>query len=100
MLKFLLAIAAILLMADYSRAQPTELDPAQCEQLKQAVAQYGYAAARRHAMDTYGPEAVKAGDKCLDRPAWDKALQDKALDYQRDSRQHWRRRGAQLAWRF
>ncbi len=32
---------------------------------KQAVAQYGFAAARRHALETYGPEAVKTGDKCF-----------------------------------
>lgn len=65
MLRLLLVTSSILLLADYSYAQVQELDPAQCEQLKQAVAQYGYAAARRHAMDNYGPEAVKAGDKCL-----------------------------------
>src|SRR4029077_10387799 len=28
-------------------------------------AQYGFAAARRHALETYGPEAVKTGDKCF-----------------------------------
>jgi hypothetical protein len=66
--RFLLVTGAILLMADYSYAQAQDLDPTQCEQLRQAVAQYGYAAARQHAMDTYGPEAVKAGDKCLTRP--------------------------------
>jgi len=32
---------------------------------KQAVAQYGSAAARRHALETYGPGAVKTGDKCF-----------------------------------
>jgi hypothetical protein len=30
-----------------------------------AVAQYGFAAARQHALETYGPEAVKTGDKCF-----------------------------------
>ena len=25
----------------------------------------GFAAARRHALETYGPEAVKTGDKCF-----------------------------------
>jgi hypothetical protein len=29
------------------------------------VAQYGFAAARQHALETYGPEAVKTGDKCF-----------------------------------
>ena len=40
---------------------------ANCEQIRQAVAQYGYAAARAHAQRTYGPEAVRNGDKCLGR---------------------------------
>jgi hypothetical protein len=63
--RFLLLTGAILLTVDYSYAQSQDLDPTQCQQLRQAVAQYGYAAARQHAMETYGPEAVKAGDKCL-----------------------------------
>jgi len=37
----------------------------QCPLIKQAVAQYGFAAARQHALETYGPEAVKTGDKCF-----------------------------------
>ncbi len=37
----------------------------QCQMIRLAVAQYGYAAARRHALETYGPEAVKVGDKCF-----------------------------------
>jgi hypothetical protein len=66
MLRFLLLTAAILLMPDYSFAQSSpDPTPAQCEQLKQAVAQYGYASARRHALETWGPEAVKFGDKCF-----------------------------------
>jgi hypothetical protein len=36
----------------------------QCQLIKQAVAQYGYAASRRYALESYGPEAVKTGDKC------------------------------------
>lgn len=62
----LLLAATILLVADYALAQYTqEPDPMQCEQIRQAVAQYGFAAARRHALVTYGPEAVKMGDKCF-----------------------------------
>jgi hypothetical protein len=61
--KLLLLTGVILLMADYSFAQdPT---PVQCQLIRQAVAQYGYAASRRHALETYGPEAVKTGDKCF-----------------------------------
>jgi hypothetical protein len=65
MLRVLLVTGAVLLAAQHATAQTRELDPGQCEQLKQAVAQYGHEAARRHAMEHYGPEAVRAGDKCL-----------------------------------
>jgi len=41
----------------------------QCRLVKQAVAQYGYAAARAHALETYGPEAVRMGDKCFTQEA-------------------------------
>ena len=37
------------------------------EQVKQAVATYGYAAARKHVLENYGKEAVAFGDKCLRR---------------------------------
>ena len=65
--RFLLLTGIILLMADYSFAQDYSQGPSpmQCQLIKQAVAQYGFAAARRHALDTYGPEAVKTGDKCF-----------------------------------
>ena len=36
-----------------------------CDLVKQAVATYGYAAARQHALENYGQEAVAFGDKCL-----------------------------------
>ena len=32
---------------------------------KIGAAQNGFAAARQHALETYGPEAVKTGDKCF-----------------------------------
>jgi hypothetical protein len=38
---------------------------AQCEQVRQAVAQYGYRAARAHAEQTMPPEQVRAGEACL-----------------------------------
>ena len=60
---FLLAAAVVLLPAtSFAESSP---DPGQCEQVRQAVAQYGYAAAKRHALETWGPEAVKFGDKCF-----------------------------------
>jgi hypothetical protein len=65
--RFLFLTAVILLMAHYSFAQDysPEPSPMQCQLIKQAVAQYGYAASRRHALETYGPQAVKTGDKCF-----------------------------------
>jgi hypothetical protein len=61
--RFLLLTGAILLMPGYALAEAPSAD--QCQQVKQAVAQYGYAAARRHAMETYGPDAVEVGDQCF-----------------------------------
>lgn len=64
--RFLLLTGVILLMADYSFAQSSpDPSPMQCQLIRQAVAQYGFAASRRHALETYGPEAVKTGDKCF-----------------------------------
>src|SRR6516164_1501870 len=64
--RLLLLTAVILLMADYSFAQYSpDPTPMQCQLIRLAVAQYGFAAARRHAQETYGPEAVKTGDKCF-----------------------------------
>jgi hypothetical protein len=59
----LLIAGALFLLADYSFAQAP--DPMQCQQVRAAVARYGYTAAKRHALATYGPEAVRAGDQCL-----------------------------------
>jgi hypothetical protein len=63
-IRFLLLTGAVLLMPAYCFAQSSP-DQTQCEQIRQAVAQYGYVAARRHALETWGPEAVKFGDKCF-----------------------------------
>jgi hypothetical protein len=65
MTRILVAVGIALLTTSYSWAQ----SEANCEQIRQAVAQYGYAAARAHAMQHYGPEAVRAGDKCLEHGA-------------------------------
>jgi hypothetical protein len=64
--RLLLLTGVILLVADYSFAQYSpDPTPTQCQLIRLAVAQYGFAAARRHALETYGPEAVKTGDKCF-----------------------------------
>lgn len=61
MTRILIAAVVALLLTDYSWSQ----SQSDCEQIRQAVATYGYAAAREHALANYGIEAVKAGDKCL-----------------------------------
>jgi hypothetical protein len=62
----LAAGATLLSVANYcfgqASAEPTSM---QCQLIRLAVAQYGYGAARRHALETYGPEAAKVGDKCF-----------------------------------
>jgi hypothetical protein len=63
MTRILVAVAVALLTTSYSWAQSA----ANCDQIRQAVAQYGYASARAHAMRTYGADAVRNGDKCLGR---------------------------------
>jgi hypothetical protein len=64
--RFLLLAGIVLLIGDYSFAQDSpDPTPMQCQLIRSAVAQYGFAAARRHALETYGPGAVKTGDKCF-----------------------------------
>jgi hypothetical protein len=65
MRRILVAVGLALLTSSPSWAQSA----ANCDQIRQAVAQYGYAAARAHAMRTYGAEAVRNGDRCLGRGA-------------------------------
>jgi hypothetical protein len=79
--RFLLLTGVVLLMADYAFAQDSPYPtPLQCQLIRQAVAQYGFAAARRHALETYGPEAVKTGDKCFaKRTGGPQASQSRAM---------------------
>lgn len=65
-LPVLLLTGATFLMTDHAFAR-TDPEPTsmQCRLIGLAVAQYGYAAARRHALETYGPEAAATGDKCF-----------------------------------
>lgn len=66
MLKFLLLIGFSLLVLDPAFAQDSpDPTPMQCHSIRLAVAQYQFAAARQHALETYGLEAVKTGDKCF-----------------------------------
>ena len=63
MTRIFVALGVALLSTSYAWAQSA----ANCDQIRQAVAQYGYAAARAHAMANYGADAVRSGDKCLGR---------------------------------
>jgi hypothetical protein len=74
MTRFLAAAAAacVLLLPMLAQSAPqsgpngqTAPGPADCDQIRQAVAQYGYAAARRYAVTHYGKEAANYGDHCL-----------------------------------
>jgi hypothetical protein len=59
MIRLVIAVGVVVLLGDSALADD------RCEQVKQAVATYGYAAARKHALENYGMEAVAFGDKCL-----------------------------------
>ena len=70
MTKFLVAIGAAFLLVQPTSARSApnlQAGPsaADCEQVRQAVAQYGYAAARRFAVTHYGKQAATYGDQCL-----------------------------------
>ena len=74
MARILIAVGIALLLSGRAWAQ----SEANCEEIRQAVATYGYEEARRHAMIHYGAEAVEAGEKkCLNiqpaKPAVTKA---------------------------
>ena len=40
-------------------------NPTQCLQIRQAVAQYGYASVRQYALENYGAETVNLGEQCF-----------------------------------
>jgi hypothetical protein len=80
MTRILLIVAVALLLTNRAFAQ----SEANCDEIRQAVATYGYEDARRHALEHYGAEAVEAGEKkCLAdmipaKPAVKKASATKA----------------------
>jgi hypothetical protein len=62
MARILIIVAVALVLTERAWAQ----SDANCEEIRQAVATYGYEEARRHALAHYGAEAVEAGErKCL-----------------------------------
>jgi hypothetical protein len=60
----LLALGLVLSLPDSASARSSS---SYCAQVRQAVATYGYKAARKHALAHYGPKAVREGDRCLAR---------------------------------
>ena len=67
MVRFVVTIGAAFLLTNPAFPKSVQSVPtaADCEQIRQAVATYGYAAAKRHALIHYGKKAVRAGDRCL-----------------------------------
>jgi hypothetical protein len=61
MTRVLAAIGITLLLTGAASAQ------SYCQQVKDAVKQYGYRAAKAHAVAYYSPEEVRAADRCLSR---------------------------------
>jgi len=59
MTRILVAVVTALLLTNSSMAQ------SYCDQVRQAVATYGYAAAKRHAMATYSKREVEVADRCV-----------------------------------
>jgi hypothetical protein len=59
MTRILVAFVVALLLTNASMAQ------SYCDQVRQAVATYGYAAAKRHAMATYSKREVEVADRCV-----------------------------------
>jgi hypothetical protein len=59
MTRILVAFVVALLLTNSSMAQ------SYCDQVRQAVATYGYAAAKRHAMATYSKREVEVADRCV-----------------------------------
>ncbi len=67
MSKMLLTMCAAILIAGPSIAQGAQFIPtaADCEQIRQAVATYGYATVKRYALTHYSKAAVTSGQRCL-----------------------------------
>ena len=62
MTRILVGVGLAVLLTSSALAQ---LD---CDQVRQAVATYGYAASKQYALAHYGREVVAAGEKCLKGP--------------------------------
>jgi hypothetical protein len=59
MIRILFGVAFAMLMTNASMAQ------SYCDQVKQAIATYGYAAAKAHALAHYTRHEVEVADRCV-----------------------------------
>ena len=64
MIRFFAGGALVLLTTYPSFAQ------SYCDQVRQGIAQYGYAAARRYAVEHYSLQEVRAADRCVAEMRW------------------------------
>jgi len=83
--RIMIIVAAVaLLLTNRAWAQ----SEANCDEIRQAVATYGYEEARRHAMIHYGAEAVEAGEKkCLGiKPSAKPAVTKTSVKHQQPKR--------------
>ena len=58
----MVAVAGLTLLSVNAASAQSE---SQCEQVRAAVAQYGYKAAKAHAQATMSSQAVRAADRCV-----------------------------------
>ena len=73
MTRFIIAVGAAIMLTNPLSAHAAPSGPngqtapsaGDCDQIRQAVKNYGYAAARKFALIHYGKDAVKYGDRCL-----------------------------------
>ena len=75
MIRFLIIASATALLTSPSLAQShqSQASVAVCEQVRQAIAEYGYAAVKQYALAHFGAAAVvKYGSRCLMNARWKK----------------------------
>jgi uncharacterized protein with von Willebrand factor type A (vWA) domain len=58
-------MAAVMGLAVVSANSASAQSQEQCEQVRGAVAQYGYKAAKAYAQANMSPEAVRAAERCI-----------------------------------
>jgi len=66
MIKFLVVIVATFPLINPLAAESASIT-ASCEQIRQAVATYGYATVKRYALAHYSIEVIRSGERCLMR---------------------------------